>query len=150
MKTFHTRSPAYLVGGLALALSAAGVFAATPPADPDPASKTPMEDSSMPASTTPYSKTTNPTSTSIDTSTAASNSQTLSMQSNFDTLDVNHDGYIDKQEAKADSKLGKQFAKLDANKDSKLSITEFANAKGLAMNKKPKSSDEKSSSDQYK
>jgi Ca2+-binding EF-hand superfamily protein len=63
------------------------------------------------------------------------------MQSKFDSLDVNHDGYIDKQEAAADSKLKNQFAKVDANKDAKLSITEFSSAKGLAMNKKAKSTD---------
>jgi len=62
------------------------------------------------------------------------------MQSKFDSLDVNHDGYIDKQEAAADSKLKGQFAKVDANKDAKLSITEFSSANGLAMNKNTKSS----------
>lgn len=144
MKTSH-RSSTLLASGLALALTAAGVFAASPPADPDPTAKgTPMEDTTMPKtqSTTPYSTS---SSTSSDPS-----SQTISMQSKFDSLDVNHDGYIDKQEAAADSKLKQQFAKLDANKDTKLSVTEFSNAKGLAMNKKPKSSDEKSSTDQYK
>src|SRR5437868_14990614 len=115
MKTFHTRSPTFLAGCLALALIAGGAFAATPPADPDPSSKTPMEDSTMPTSTTPYSKTSNPSSTSSDTTTAASDSKSLSMQSNFDSLDVNHDGYIDKQEAAADTKLANQFAKIDAN-----------------------------------
>jgi Ca2+-binding EF-hand superfamily protein len=71
------------------------------------------------------------------------------MQSKFDSLDVNHDGYIDKQEAAADSTLKNQFAKIDANKDAKLSITEFSSAKGLAMNKKTKSSsDDKPTKDQ--
>lgn len=137
MKTFRTRSPTCLAGGLALALIAAGAFAATPPADPDPTSKgAPMEDTSVPntQSTTPYSS--SPSTGSSATSSDLS-SQTISMQSKFDQLDVNHDGYIDKQEAAADPKLAKQFAKLDANKDLKLSITEFSNAKGLAMNKKP-------------
>jgi hypothetical protein len=134
MKTSH-HSPTLLAGGLALAMIAAGAFAVSPPADPDPTSKgTPMEDATVPnpQSTSPYS---NSTSTSSDLS-----SQTISMQSKFDSLDVNHDGYIDKQEAAADQKLAKQFAQLDANKDSKLSITEFSNAKGLAMNKASKSS----------
>lgn len=151
MKTFHTRSPTFLVGGLALALMTGGAFAASPPADPDPSSKTPMEDSTMPTSTTPYSKTNPTNTTSSDTTTAADNSKAISMQSNFDTLDVNHDGYIDKQEAAADSKLNKQFAKLDANKDNKLSVTEFSNAKGLALNKKSKSSktDNSGTKDQY-
>ena len=74
------------------------------------------------------------------------------MQSKFDSLDVNHDGYVDKQEAAADSKLSKQFAKIDANKDSKLSITEFSSAKGLAMNKKAttkSNKDDSSIKDQY-
>ena len=145
MKTFQTRSPTYLAGGLALALMAAGAFAATPPADPDPTSKgTSMEDTIRPnaQSTTPYSSSSNASSkTSSDLS-----SQTISMQSKFDQLDVNHDGYIDKQEAAADQKLSRQFAKLDANKDVKLSLTEFSNAKGLAMNKKANAKTDKDSS----
>lgn len=140
MKTSYLRLPAFLAGSLALALTAAGAFAASPPADPDPTSKgTPMEDTTSPTSqsTTPYSSSSSKTSSDI--SATSSNSQTLSMQSSFDSLDVNHDGYIDKQEAAADLKLKNQFAKLDANKDAKLSITEFSSAKGLAMNKKAKS-----------
>lgn len=130
MKTLHLHS--LLAGGFALALTAAGAFAATPPADPDPTSRgTPMEDAAAPAkqATTPYSSTT----------TQSSDSQVLSMQSKFDSLDINHDGYIDKQEAAADTKLARQFAKLDANKDAKLSMLEFNSAKGLAMTKKPNS-----------
>jgi hypothetical protein len=149
MKTFQTRSPTYLAGGLTLALMAAGTFAAVPPADPDPASKgTPMEDTTVPntQSTTPYSSSSSATSSDMS-------SKTISMQSRFDQLDVNHDGYIDKQEAAADSTLSKQFAKLDANKDVKLSITEFANAKGLAMNKKANTktnNEDSSTKDQYR
>ena len=71
-------------------------------------------------------------------------------QTKFDALDTNHDGYIDKQEAAADSKLKNQFAKLDANKDAKLSITEFSSAKGLAMNKKAKSNDDSSDAGKQK
>ena len=74
------------------------------------------------------------------------------MQEKFDSLDVNHDGYIDKQEAAADTKLSKQLSKLDANKDNKLSMTEFANAKGLAMNKKANNktnNEDSSTKDQY-
>jgi Ca2+-binding EF-hand superfamily protein len=67
------------------------------------------------------------------------------MQSKFDALDLNHDGYVDKQEAAVEAKLSNQFAKIDANKDGKLSITEFSNAKGLAMNKKTNSKAEDSS-----
>lgn len=133
MKTLHLHSPALLAGGLALALTAVGALAAAPPADPDPTSRgTPMEDTGLPAkpSTTPYS----------NTSTQSPSSKTISMQSKFDSLDVNHDGYIDKQEAAADITLSKQFAKLDANKDSKLSMTEFNSAKGLAMTKNSDSS----------
>ncbi len=127
-----TRSSALLAGGLALALTAMGTFAASPPADPNPASKgTPMEDMTpqKTPSTTPYS---NPSTSTSNVSTSASGAQ-ISMQSKFDSLDVNHDGYVDRQEAAGDQQLVKQFAKLEANKDSKLSITEFSNAKGLAM-----------------
>ena len=152
MKTFHTRSPTLLAGGLALALMATGSFAAAPPADPDPTSKgTPMEDTMVPntQSTTPYSSSSSKSSSSTSSDMS---SQTISMQSKFDQLDVNHDGYVDKQESAADSKLSKQFAKLDANKDNKLSITEFSNAKGLAMNKKANAKsnkDDSGSKDQY-
>jgi hypothetical protein len=149
MKTFHKRSPVLFAGGLALALAATCAFAATPPADPDPKSRTPIEDSTMPTSTAPNLS----NNTTSDTTTAASTSQTISMQSKFDSLDVNHDGYIDKQEAAADQKLAKQFDKLDTNKDNKLSMTEFTNAKGLAMNKKPSESGSKNPSkdkDPYK
>jgi hypothetical protein len=149
MKTLHTRSPTFLAGGLALALFAANAFAAaaSPPADPDPTSKgTPMEDTHVPntQSTRPYSSSSSSSSTSSTSSDMSA--KTIGMQSKFDSLDVNHDGYIDKQEAAADTKLSNQFAKLDANKDSKLSITELSNAKGLAMNKKTKDS---STKDQY-
>jgi len=146
MKTFHTRSPASLAGGLALALLAGSALAAMPPADPDPTSKgTPMEDTSVPntQSTTPYSS---KSSTSSSNTSSDVSSKTISMQSKFDSLDLNHDGYVDKQEAAADAKLSNQFAKIDANKDGKLSITEFSNAKGLAMNKKTNSKAEDSSS----
>jgi len=152
MKTLHTRSPTFLAGGLALALIASGAFAVAPPADPDPTSKgTPMEDTSMPSkqSTTPYSSS---SSTSSSTTSSDMSSKTISMQSKFDSLDVNRDGYVDKQEAAADTKLSKQFAKIDANKDTKLSITEFSSAKGLAMNKKTNtkaSKDDSSTKDQY-
>ena len=147
MKTSHNRSPVVLAGSLALALAAATAFAASPPADPDPSSKTPMEDGTAPTSTAPYSSSSAPSSSSATSSDL--NSQTISMQSKFDSLDVNHDGYIDKQEAAADSALKNQFAKIDANKDAKLSITEFSSAKGLAMNKKTKSSsDDKGTKDQ--
>jgi len=151
MKTFHTRSPTFLAGGLTLALIAASAFAATPPADPDPTSKgTPMEDTHVPntQSTTPYSSS---SSTSSSTS-SDMNSKTIGMQEKFDSLDVNHDGYIDKQEAAADTKLSKQLSKLDANKDAKLSMTEFTNAKGLAMNKKANNktnNEDSSTKDQY-
>lgn len=135
MKTLHSRSPVRLATGLALALTAACAFAATAPADPDPTSKgAPMEDSTVPPqSTTPYTS-------SSSSSTLQSDSKiTVSMQSKFDSLDINHDGYIDQQEAVLDKKLSNQFAQLDANKDGKLSVTEFANAKGLAMATKEKS-----------
>ena len=65
----------------------------------------------------------------------------IAMQSKFDTLDANHDGYIDKKEAAADKQLASQFASLDANHDMKLSFAEFSNAKGLALNKSEENKD---------
>jgi len=132
MKTFHSRSTV-LAGSLALVLMTAGAFAANAPSDPDPISKdAPMQDTTTPKqSPTQYSSPTQSTTPSMNESSKVS----VSMQSKFDTLDTNHDGYIDKQEAAADQKLISQFSKLDANSDAKLSLAEFANAKGLALNK---------------
>jgi hypothetical protein len=128
MKTVH-RSPTLLGSGLALALMAGGAFAVSPPPDPDPTAKgTPMQETQS-VQSTPY------TSSSTTSDIGSSSKTTVSMQSKFDSLDINHDGYIDKQEAAGDPKLLAQFDRLDANKDLKLSMTEFANAKGLAMTK---------------
>ena len=68
--------------------------------------------------------------TSTDTRSAA--------QAKFDALDANHDGYIDKQEAAVSKPLANEFAKLDSNKDNKLSLMEFQNVKDLASIKTSK------------
>jgi len=59
-------------------------------------------------------------------------------QTKFDALDTNHDGYIDKQEAAVSKPLANEFAKIDSNKDSKLSLIEFQNVKDLASIKTSK------------
>ena len=59
-------------------------------------------------------------------------------QTKFDALDTNHDGYIDKQEAAVSKPLADEFAKIDSNKDSKLSLIEFQNVKDLASIKTSK------------
>jgi hypothetical protein len=59
-------------------------------------------------------------------------------QTKFDALDANHDGYIDKQEAAVSKPLANEFAKLDSNKDSKLSLIEFQSVKDLASIKTSK------------
>jgi Ca2+-binding EF-hand superfamily protein len=139
MKTVH-RSPTLLGCGLALALMASGAFAVSPPADPDPTAKgTPMQDTPSPAQSTQSTPYTSSSSSTAASDIGSNSKTTVSMQSKFDSLDINHDGYIDKQESAGDQKLAAQFDKLDANKDQKLSMTEFANAKGLAMTTKEKS-----------
>lgn len=59
-------------------------------------------------------------------------------QAKFDALDANHDGYIDKQEAAVSKPLANEFAKLDTNKDNKLSLMEFQSVKDLASIKTSK------------
>lgn len=44
----------------------------------------------------------------------------------FPALDVNHDGFIDKQEAAASAAVSKAFETADTNKDGRLSTAEFA------------------------
>ena len=44
----------------------------------------------------------------------------------FPVLDVNSDGFIDKQEAAASATVAKAFESVDANKDGRLSMAEFA------------------------
>ncbi|MFT3792629.1 MAG: EF-hand domain-containing protein [Rudaea sp.] len=55
-----------------------------------------------------------------------------SVQARFQALDLDHDNYIDRTEASANKTLSAQFDKLDANHDGKLSLAEFAKARGLA------------------
>jgi Ca2+-binding EF-hand superfamily protein len=59
-------------------------------------------------------------------------------QTKFDALDTNHDGYIDKSEAAVSKPLANEFAKIDSNKDSKLSLIEFQSVKDLASIKTSK------------
>ncbi|TMP13868.1 EF-hand domain-containing protein, partial [Pseudoalteromonas ruthenica] len=48
----------------------------------------------------------------------------------FDKLDMNGDGYISIEEAKADEGLLAQFNELDADQDGQLSQAEFDNYEG--------------------
>jgi hypothetical protein len=69
---------------------------------------------------------------------AASTDSKSAAQAKFDALDANHDGYIDKQEASVSKPLANEFAKLDSNKDNKLSLIEFQSVKDLASIKTSK------------
>ena len=69
---------------------------------------------------------------------AASTDTRSAAQTKFDALDANHDGYIDKQEAAISKPLVNEFAKIDSNKDNKLSLIEFQNVKDLASIKTSK------------
>ena len=103
----------------ALALSAAA-FAQEDPMAKSQGQQQKQQSMSQPATPAP----------STDTRSAA--------QTKFDALDANHDGYIDKQEAAVSKPLANEFAKLDTNKDSKLSLIEFQNVKDLASIKTSK------------
>jgi hypothetical protein len=105
----------------ALALSAAA-FAQEDPMAKGQGQQQKQESMSQPATPAP--------STGSDTQSAA--------QAKFDALDANHDGYIDKQEAAVSKPLANEFAKLDTNKDSKLSLMEFQSVKDLASIKTSK------------
>jgi len=104
----------------ALALSAAA-FAQEDPMAKGQGQQQKQQSMSQPAAPAP---------STTDTKSAA--------QTKFDALDANHDGYIDKQEAAVSKPLANEFAKLDSNKDSKLSLIEFQNVKDLASIKTSK------------
>jgi Ca2+-binding EF-hand superfamily protein len=57
--------------------------------------------------------------------TSQSNGKAMSMKQ----LDKNNDGYISRSEADANATLSGEFADLDANKDGRLSASEFAKHK---------------------
>jgi hypothetical protein len=104
---------------LSLAFAAAALcVSALAAAQEDPMAKSPTQSQS--------------TSQSAAAAPAPSNDAKSIAQVKFDALDANHDGYIDKQEAAVSKPLLNEFAKIDANKDSKLSLIEFRNVKDLA------------------
>ena len=115
MKSTLRNVPTRLLTVAVLALSAS-TFAAPPP-DPNPAN----------SPTYPSTQSTD-TANSMD----ANKSGDQTAQAKFDELDVNHDGYIDKQEAMASKTLSAEFKKLDADKDGKLSLAEFFSASDMA------------------
>ncbi|HSQ03794.1 MAG TPA: hypothetical protein VLN59_07155, partial [Burkholderiales bacterium] len=43
----------------------------------------------------------------------------------FDKLDKNHDGYISRDEARADPQVSRDWSKMDTDHDNKLSRSEF-------------------------
>lgn len=120
MSTISSRSRTLLAAALALAMASWGAIAA-PPDRENPIDKDPSTQMTPPV---PPKATTEPAvaGTMISTDT----------QMQFDARDTNHDGYIDKAEARSEQKLLSQFNTLDADKDGKLSATEFMNAKNLA------------------
>ena len=119
MMNISSRTRTMLPTAMALVLASWGAMAA-PPEKETPIDKEPATQMTQP---TPPKTTTAATTQS----TAAGN-----MQAEFDARDTNRDGFIDKSEANSDKKLLTQFNKLDADKDGKLSATEFMNAKNLA------------------
>lgn len=53
----------------------------------------------------------------------------------FTTLDANGDGYVSKDEAKANAQLQANWDTLDADKNGSLSSSEYAKAKDMGKNK---------------
>jgi Ca2+-binding EF-hand superfamily protein len=53
-------------------------------------------------------------------------------QDKFDSLDANHDGFVDRQEAAKSNVLKTLFNRFDVDKNGKLSLTEFAAINDLA------------------
>jgi len=51
---------------------------------------------------------------------------TSATQEKFNKLDTNHDGYISKEEAKADSHLSQNWSTVDPNNNGKISESEFS------------------------
>jgi hypothetical protein len=49
----------------------------------------------------------------------------------FKKLDMNHDSYLTKDEAKASVEVSSKFSSLDADNDGKISVSEFS--KGMQM-----------------
>jgi len=125
MKRNKHVASAMLAGVAAMALSA-GALAAAPEKDPGQQQATQATDRAAAADTATTSSTT-PTPAS-----EMSSNDSMAAQTKFDSIDMNHDGSIDKQEAAASKQLNAQFTKLDKNKDGKLSMTEFNSAKDIA------------------
>jgi len=116
-----SKSSAALLGLSALMFSAGAAIAAaqdTAPKQPNP--ETPPNQS-MPMT---------PQQPVADTSESVT--AVAGVQSKFDALDTNHDGFIDQTEAAASDVLAGQFATLDASGDGKLSLAEFTAARNLA------------------
>jgi len=127
MKLERKNRLAAIAGAAAIALSAASVWAAAPEKDPGQKQATQSTDRADAANTA-----TSTPSTSTSAGSGMSSNDSMAAQTKFDSLDANHDGSIDKQEAAASKQLNGQFAKLDKNSDGKLSMTEFNTAKNIA------------------
>jgi len=59
----------------------------------------------------------------------------------FEDLDVNSDGYISKQEAKAYKDLTKKWEKVDTNKDGRADIDEFTRFESAGRFEPPEESE---------
>jgi hypothetical protein len=116
----NSKSSAAMLGLSALVLSAGAAIAAQDPAPPQPNPETPPNQSTPMTPPQPV------------TDTTESVTAVASVQSKFDALDTNHDGFIDQTEAAASDVLAGQFATLDASGDGKLSLAEFTAASNLA------------------
>lgn len=139
MSTKIDRMPTLLCGLTALVISA-GAFAG------QDRTNQPMQNSTPTTQSTPSTPATTPRSS------AALNdlnqpSMSATAQTKFDALDTNHDGAISKQEAMASTSLNSEFAKLDADKNSKLSLSEFMSAQNLASIKVDKTQKDQSKKD---
>ena len=138
MTTKIHRTPTLLCGLTALVISAGAV------AGQDRTNQ-PMQKSTPTTQSTPSTSATTRSSSAMNDLNDTSMSATA--QTKFDALDTNHDGAISKQEAMASASLNGEFAKLDADKNNKLSLSEFMSAKNLASIKVDKTQKDQSKKD---
>lgn len=55
----------------------------------------------------------------------------------FTTLDVNGDGYVSKDEAKANASLTAKWADIDTDKNGSISSSEYSKARDMEKSKEP-------------
>jgi hypothetical protein len=152
MSTSIRMRPALLAGATALLLSAGAALAVAQDQDEPIQKQTRAQDESVPAPVDrqdePPSRTSAETSTMREPEsvpptsatalpperpTAATTGITPAVQAQFDALDTDHDGTIDRNEAASSRVLSAQFSALDSKGSGRLTIEQFAAASDIAL-----------------